>query len=29
MGQMMGLEPTNIGTTNRSLNHLATPAMSS
>ncbi len=26
MGRMMGLEPTNTGTTNRGLNHLATPA---
>ncbi len=27
MGRVMGLEPTNAGTTIRSLNHLATPAM--
>lgn len=27
MGRMMGLEPTNIGTTNRGLNHLTTPAI--
>ena len=28
MGRMMGLEPTNTGTTIRGLNHLATPAIS-
>jgi hypothetical protein len=28
LGRMMGLEPTNTGTTNRGLNHLATPAIS-
>lgn len=27
MGRMMGLEPTNTGTTIRGLNHLATPAI--
>jgi hypothetical protein len=27
MGRMMGLEPTNTGTTIRGLNHLATPAV--
>ena len=29
MGQTTGLEPASTGTTNRSLNHLATPAISS
>ena len=28
MGRLMGIEPTNAGTTNRSLNHLATTATS-
>lgn len=28
MGQMTGVEPANADTTNRSLNHLATPAIS-
>ena len=27
MGRVMGFEPTNIGTTIRGLNHLATPAI--
>lgn len=27
MGRVMGIEPTCIGTTNRGLNHLATPAI--
>ena len=27
MGRVMGLEPTNTGTTTRGLNHLATPAI--
>lgn len=29
MGRMMGFEPMYIGTTNRGLNHLTTPAISS